>query len=80
MSSPELVVRVHPLLEGLGEEFGPGLPDVHGEHDEVEVPLDVVHYLVLEEELPIVGAHVKCHLVLDDDLADVLDAGAAGRR
>ena len=73
-------MRVHPFLEGLREELGPGLPDVHGEDDEVEVPLDVVHDLVLEEDLPVVGAHIERHLVLDDDLADVLDAGAAGRR
>ena len=77
---PELVVRVHPLLECLGEELGPRLPDVHGEDDEVEVPLDVVHDLVLEEDLPVVGRDVERHLVLDDDLADVLHAGAAGRR
>ena len=48
---PEVLVSVHPLLEGLREELGPGLPDVHGEDDEVEVPLDVVHDLVLEEDL-----------------------------
>ena len=31
-------------------------------------------------DLPVVGRDVERHLVLDDDLADVLDAGAAGRR
>ena len=73
-------VVVHELLEGLGEALGSELADVHGEDDEVEVPLDVVHDLVLEEELPVVGADVERHLVLDDDLADVLHAGAARRR
>ena len=73
-------VVIHVLLEGLGEALGAKLTDVHGEDDEVEVPLDVVHDLVLEEDLPVVGRDVERHLVLDDDLADVLHAGAAGRR
>ena len=31
-------------------------------------------------DLPVVGRDVERHLVLDDDLADVLNAGAAGGR
>ena len=42
---PELGVSVHELHEGLGEALGPDLPHVHREHDQVEVPLNVVHDL-----------------------------------
>merc|ERR1719385_315293 len=44
-------VVIHVLLEGLGEALGSELADVHGEDDEVEVPLDVVHDLGLNDAL-----------------------------
>ena len=45
------------------------------------LPLNVVHNLVLEEDLPIVGGDVEGHLVLNDDLTDVLDSSSTwGRR
>ena len=65
-------VVIHVLLEGLGEALGSELADVHGEDDEVEVPLDVVHDLGLEVGLPVVGGDIEGHLGLDDALADVL--------
>ena len=60
-------------LSYLGEVLGSDLPDVHGEDDEVEVPLDVVHDFVLEIHLPLVRGDVEGHLVLNDGLANVLD-------
>ena len=75
---PQARVGLHVLLEGLGEALGSQLPDVHGEDDEVEVTLNVVHDLGLEVGLPVVGADVEGHLGLDDALADVLHSGAAG--
>ena len=73
-------VVVHELLEGLGEALGSELADVHGEDDEVEVPLDVVHDLGLEVGLPVVGGDVEGHLGLDDALTDVLDTGSTRGR
>merc|ERR1712107_874215 len=76
---PEGGVSLHELLEGLGESLGSNLSHVHGEHNQVEVSLNVVHDLVLEVGLPVVAGHVEGHLGLDDALADVFDAGAAWR-
>merc|ERR1719348_2294015 len=73
-------VVVHELLEGLGEALGSELADVHGEDDEVEVPLDVVHDLGLEVGLPVVGGDVEGHLALDDALTDVLNTGSTRGR
>ena len=73
-------VVIHELLEGLGEALGSEFTDVHGEDDEVEVPLDVVHDLGLEVGLPVVGGDVEGHLRLDDALTDVLDASSARGR
>merc|ERR1719300_1026389 len=73
-------VVVHKLLEGLGEALGSELADVHGEDDEVEVPLDVVHDLGLEVGLPVVRGHIKGHLGLDDALTDVLNTSSTRGR
>ena len=73
-------VVIHVLLEGLGEALGAELADVHGEDDEVEVPLDVVHDLGLEVGLPVVGGDVEGHLRLDDALTDVLNTGSTRGR
>merc|ERR1719474_2581461 len=48
-------VRLHELDEGLGETLGSDLTHVHREHDQVEVSFDIVHDLVLEVGLPVVG-------------------------
>ena len=71
------VLFTHVPLSYLGEVLGSDLPDVHGEDDEVEVPLDVVHDFVLEVHLPLVRGDVEGHLVLDDRLTDVLDTFSA---
>merc|ERR1719381_184094 len=73
-------VVIHVLLEGLGEALGSELADVHGEDDEVEVPLNVVHDLGLEVGLPVVGGDVEGHLGLDDALTDVLNTGSTRGR
>merc|ERR1719419_1544131 len=73
-------VVVHELLEGLGEALGAELADVHGEDDEVEVPLDVVHDLGLEVGLPVVRGDVEGHLGLDDALTDVLNTSSTRGR
>merc|ERR1719516_366193 len=73
-------VVVHELLEGLGEALGSELADVHGEDDEVEVPLDVVHNLGLEVGLPVIGGDIEGHLGLDDALADVLNTSSTRGR
>merc|ERR1719419_198205 len=73
-------VVVHELLEGLGEALGSELADVHGEDDEVEVPLDVVHDLGLEVGLPVVRGNVEGHLGLDDALTDVLNTSSTRGR
>merc|ERR1719300_905016 len=73
-------VVIHVLLEGLGEALGAELADVHGEDDEVEVPLDVVHDLGLEVGLPVVGGDVEGHLGLDDALTDVLNTSSTRGR
>merc|ERR1719391_1552895 len=73
-------VVIHVLLEGLGEALGSELADVHGEDDEVEVPLDVVHDLGLEVGLPVVRGHIKGHLGLDDALTDVLNTSSTRGR
>merc|ERR1719381_460175 len=73
-------VVIHVLLEGLGEALGSELADVHGEDDEVEVPLDVVHDLGLEVGLPVVGGDVEGHLGLDDALTDVLNTSSTRGR
>ena len=73
-------VVIHVLLEGLGEALGSELADVHGEDDEVEVPLDVVHDLGLEVGLPVVGGDVEGHLGLNDALADVLNTSSTRGR
>merc|ERR1719462_27245 len=73
-------VVIHVLLEGLGEALGSELADVHGEDDEVEVPLDVVHDLGLEVGLPVVRGDVEGHLGLDDALTDVLNTSSTRGR
>merc|ERR1740128_114249 len=73
----QLGVGIHEGLEGLGESLDPDLTNIHGEHDQVEVSLNVAHNLFLEVGLPVVAGHVEGHLGLDDALADVLDTGAA---
>merc|ERR1719348_1759783 len=73
-------VVIHVLLEGLGEALGSELTDVHGEDDEVEVSLDVVHDLGLEVGLPVIGGDIEGHLGLDDALADVLDTSSTRGR
>merc|ERR1719391_587169 len=73
-------VVIHVLLEGLGEALGAKLADVHGEDDEVEVPLDVVHDLGLEVGLPVIRGDVEGHLGLDDALTDVLNTSSTRGR
>ena len=77
----EVGVSVHVLEEALGEALRPDLADEHGEHNHIEVALDVVHDLGLEVGLPVVSRDIKGHLGLDDALSDVLHTSAArGRR
>merc|ERR1712117_899925 len=38
---PEACMVVHPPLERFWEPVGANLTDVHGEHDQVEIPFDV---------------------------------------
>ena len=75
-----LGVGIHESLEGLGESLDSHLTHIHGEHDQVEVSLNVAHDLLLEVGLPVVAGHIKGHLGLDDALANVLNTGAAWGR
>ena len=76
----EVGVSIHVLEEALGEALGPNLADEHGEHDHVEVALNVVHDLCLEVGLPVVSGDVEGHLGLDDALPDVLNTSATWGR
>merc|ERR1719228_2195061 len=76
----ETRVLIHELLEGLGESLGSNLTDIHGEHNEVEVSLNVAHDLLLEVGLPVITGHIISHLGLDDALTDVLDTSATHGR
>ena len=76
----QVTVSVHVLEEALGEALGSDLANEHGEDNEVEVTLNVVHNLGLEVSLPVVSGDIERHLGLDDALPDVLHPGAAWRR
>merc|ERR1712142_568804 len=76
----QVTVSVHVLEEALREALGSELADEHGEDNQIEVTLDIVHNLGLEVSLPVVSGDVESHLRLDDALSDVLHSGAAGRR
>ena len=58
----EVGVSIHVLEETLGEALGSDLANEHGEHDHVEVALNVVHDLGLEVGLPVVSGDVEGHL------------------
>ena len=43
-----LRVGIHELLEGLVESLVSNITNIHGEHNEVEVSLNVAHDLLLQ--------------------------------
>ena len=46
-----LRVGIHELLEGLVESLVSNITNIHGEHNEVEVSLNVAHDLLLQVSL-----------------------------
>ena len=71
---------VHVLEEALGEALGSNLSDEHGEDNQIEVTLNVVHNLGLEVCLPVVSGDIEGHLGFNDAFSDVLDTSSTWRR
>ena len=71
---------VHVLEEALGEALGSNLSDEHGEDNQIEVTLNVVHNLGLKVCLPVVSGDIKGHLGFNDAFSDVLDTSSTWRR